>query len=56
MEADKIVEIIKKRRDQFWDSQIVGTGADPLTATGADVARAIADEYDDLLAEIEKSK
>jgi hypothetical protein len=52
MDAPQIVEVIMKRRDAVWDSQIVGTASDPLVYSEAGVARAIADEYDSLLAEI----
>jgi hypothetical protein len=52
MDASQIVELIRKRRNAFWDRQIVGTASDPLSYTDAGVARAIADEYDSLLAEI----
>jgi hypothetical protein len=52
MDASQIVEEIKKRRDAFWDRQIVGTASDPLVYSEAGVARAIADEYDSLLAEV----
>jgi hypothetical protein len=55
MEASQIVEVIKRRRDTFWDRQIVGTASDLLTYSDAGVARAIADEYDSLLAEIGKA-
>jgi hypothetical protein len=52
MNASEIVEAIKRRRDSFWDQQIVGTASDPLVYSEAAVARAKADEYDDLLVEI----
>jgi len=52
MNASEIVEVIKRRRDEFWDLQIVGTASDPLDYSAADLARAKADEYDRLLVEI----
>lgn len=52
MDADEIVALVKKRRDQFFDSQIVGTADDPLGYSAAGLNRAIADECDSLLAEI----
>jgi hypothetical protein len=54
--SDDIIATIKKRRDDFFDSQIAGTAADPLEYTSADVKRAIADEYDSLLLEIKAGK
>lgn len=53
MDSDEIIAIIKKRRDDFFDSQIAGTAEDPFEYTSADVKRAIADEYDSLLLEIQ---
>jgi hypothetical protein len=55
MDAQSIIALIRRRREAFFDSQISGTASDPLVATGADVSRAIADEYDSLLAEIENT-
>lgn len=52
MDAKQIIAIIKKRRDEFWDRQIGASTADPDHAEAAQRARDIADEYDDLLAEI----
>jgi hypothetical protein len=52
MDANRIVAIIKKRRDDYFDAQIAGTADDPLEYTSAGVKRAIADEYDSLLEEI----
>jgi len=53
MDAAQIVEAIKRRRDLFWDRQVLGTASDPLVYSEAELARAIADEYDSLLAEWE---
>jgi hypothetical protein len=50
MSASEIVEAIKRRRDAFWDRQI--TSDDPPIYSEADLARAKADEYDNLLVEI----
>jgi len=52
MDAQLIIAILKKRRDEFFDAQIAGTADDPLEFTAADVKRAIADEYDSLLQEV----
>ena len=52
MEAKQIIEIIKKRRDEFWDRQIGSSTSDPDNGAAAQRARDIADEYDSLLAEI----
>jgi hypothetical protein len=51
MNASEIVEIIKRRRDSFWDRQTIGTLSDDLVYSEADMARAMADEYDGLLVE-----
>jgi len=40
----------------FFDAQGVGTAEDPLEYSAASLARAIADEYDSQLAEIEAGK
>ncbi len=53
MTADEIIALIKNRREKFFDAQILGTADDPPVASQAGVYRAISDEYDDLLAEIE---
>jgi hypothetical protein len=53
MDSDKSITIIKKRRDGFFDSQIAETAEDPFEYTSAGVKRAIADEYDSLLLEIQ---
>jgi hypothetical protein len=52
MDANQIIEIIKKRRDEFWDRQIGGSASDPDSGEAAQRARDIADEYDSLLAEV----
>jgi hypothetical protein len=54
MTVDEIVEIIKKRRDALKGSASIGNAPDPLIASGAQVAWEKAEEYDALLAEIEK--
>jgi len=56
MDANEIVGAIRRRRDYFFDAQIAGTAEDPLEYSAASLARAIADEYDSLLAEIEPNK
>jgi hypothetical protein len=52
MDAAQIVEAIKRRRDLFWDRQVLGTASDSLVYSEAELAKAIADEYDSLLAEV----
>lgn len=52
MDASQIVEAIEKRRDLCWDRQVLGTASDPLLYSEADLARAIADEYDSLLVQL----
>ena len=52
MDALQIVEAIKKRRDLFWDRQVLGTASDPLLYSEPDLARSIADEYDSLLVQL----
>lgn len=52
MDAAQIVETIKHRRDLFWDRQILGTASDPPVYSEAEMARAIADEYDSLLIQL----
>ena len=54
MDAQQIIKIIKRRREDFFDSQKAGTADDPLVYTVADRSRAISDEYDELLEEIER--
>lgn len=50
--ASEIVEVIKRRRDLAWDRQIVGSTSDDPAYSEADLARRVADEFDDLLIEI----
>jgi hypothetical protein len=52
MNIAEIINTIQRRRNDFSDMQAAGTGDDPPTHSTADVARAIADEYDSLLQEI----
>lgn len=52
MDADVIISIIRKRRDEFFDRQSAGDASDPLEYSAASVNRAIADEYDSLLLDI----
>lgn len=52
MDAGQIIDAIKRRRNQFFDTQIAGNADDPKLYSAFDVARAISDEYDSLLAEI----
>jgi hypothetical protein len=52
MNSTEIINAIERRRDHFFDTQAVGTKQDPPTHSFAEVARAIADEYDSLLQEI----
>jgi hypothetical protein len=52
MDAQQIIAIITRRRDEFWDRQVGGSTSDPDQGEAAQRARDIADEYDELLAEI----
>jgi hypothetical protein len=52
MDALQIVDAIKQRRDLFWDRQVLGTASDPPLFSEAELARAIADEYDSLLVQL----
>jgi len=54
MTAQKIVEIIRRRRDDFWDRQSFGSPTDQDGGAAAQCLRNIADEYDSLLQEIEE--
>jgi hypothetical protein len=49
----EIIKIIKRRKDEFSDQQLIGIAEGPPVFSGADLARAKADEYESLLAEIE---
>jgi hypothetical protein len=49
MDAQAIIAIIEKRKDRFRDAASVGTGADMLVASAAQVAWDITEEYDSLL-------
>ena len=53
MNAEQIISIIKRRRDEHRESQASGSAADPDGGVGAQQVWAIATEYDSLLAEIE---
>jgi hypothetical protein len=52
MDALQIVEAIKQRRDLFWDRQILGKASDSAVYSEAELARALADEYDSLLIQL----
>lgn len=56
LNADGIIAMINERKEKFFDAQIAGTASDPKVYSHADAMRAIADEYDDLLAEISKKR
>lgn len=56
MDSNIFIATIRRRRDHFLDAQGVGTAEDPLEFSAAEVSRAIADEYDSLLAEIQRSE
>jgi hypothetical protein len=53
MDTQTTIAIIKRRRDQFWDQQTIGSASDPDGGAAAQRTRDIVDEYDSLLAEIE---
>ena len=54
MDAASIIEIIEKRRDTLRDSASIGTAADPLVASAAQLAWEKAEEYDSLLVELKE--
>jgi hypothetical protein len=56
VDAVEIIKMINRRKDEFSDLQLIGTAEDPPVFSEADVARAKADEYESLLAEIEALK
>jgi len=56
MDVSQIVKAIELRRAEFWDRQTVGDASDPAVYSESDLARAIADEYTDLLKEIGETK
>lgn len=56
VDAAEIIKIINRRKDELSDLQLIGTADDPPVFSEADLARAKADEYESLLAEIKDSK
>jgi hypothetical protein len=53
MEAQQIIEVIRKRRDAFWERQLIDSeDADVLAQ--AEYAKRVTDEYDSLLDEIKR--
>lgn len=53
MEAQQIIEVIRKRRDAFWERQLIDSeDADVLAE--AEYAKRVTDEYDSLLDEIKR--
>ena len=56
MDANESIAAIRRRRDNLFDAQGVGTANDSLQYSAAEVVRAIADEYDSLLAEVESGE
>lgn len=55
-DARQIVELIKQRKDWFFDAQAAGTADDPKLFSGAEANRMIADEYEALLSEIQRNQ
>jgi hypothetical protein len=55
METPRIIEIIKRRRDSLKSSSSM-TDTSEVLVTRADMTRSLAEEYEDLLAEIEQSQ
>ena len=56
MNADGIVALIKKRRDDYRDKQLLaGPGSDPSMVEIAQRAWEFAEEYDSFLAEIKSA-
>jgi len=54
MDATRIIELIRIRHQEFWDRQIGASTSDFDNGAAAQRARDIADEYEDLLSEIER--
>jgi len=52
MDANGIIAMIEKHRNQFFDAQIAGSADDPLEYSLASLNRFMADEYESLLLEI----
>jgi hypothetical protein len=46
MDTQTIIAIIKRRRDQFWDRQTVGSASDPDGGAATQRVRDLADEYE----------
>jgi hypothetical protein len=55
MEVVEILKIIKRRRDSLENSSSISDTSEVLVTRG-DMTRLLADEYEDLLREIESSK
>jgi len=55
MEAPEIIEIIKRRKDSLENSSTL-TDTSEVLVKRADMTRMLADEYGDLLREIEAAK
>jgi hypothetical protein len=53
MDAGEIIAIIKRRRDDLFESTAGGGSEDPREYSAADVSNAIASEYDSLLREVQ---
>jgi hypothetical protein len=53
MEAYEIIEIIRKRRDAFWERQLIDS-EDAGVVAEAEYAKRVADEYDSLLNELNR--
>lgn len=56
MTKDQIIAVIKTRMGALRDSCTIGDSSDPLIFTAAQVSWEKAEEYESLLAEIDKSQ
>jgi hypothetical protein len=53
MEAQEIIDVIRKRRNAFWDRQLIDS-EDAEVLAEAEFAKRVADEYESLLDEIKR--
>jgi len=53
MDSYDIIALIRKRRDAFWERQLVGSD-DPNILAEAEYAKRVTGEYDSLLDEIKR--
>ena len=56
MTVEDVIELIKKHRKQHLPSPVGGDGGDPLRWSEGGFQRAMVEEYDDLLEEIQRGE